>query len=288
MENYSRYVAKKFKNFDPVQLAEKTEKIVCRGNKRKYTNFSRSREYGGIITGYTCGCCLRCVFCWADWSRDFPERSAGRFYSPEEAFQRLRETASRLGVKKIRLSGAEPTLGREHLLELLKYIDDSEFSFILETNGILFGVDKSFVKEVSRFKKPHIRVSIKAGTPSEFTRKTGAIPESFEIPFQAIRNLLDYNVNFNVAAVTDPRIMTREERLKLIAKLKSIDPNLVSNLEEEILEPFHPALTRLNYAGFKTWYYTVPFGIIDSFRKIPNERIRQNIRNLIYTIFSKR
>jgi uncharacterized Fe-S cluster-containing radical SAM superfamily protein len=71
-------------------------------------------------------------------------------------------------------------------------VENSEFPlFILETNGILFGMDRDYVKRVSRFTKPHVRISLKAGTPEAFMRKTGAKPEAFEIPFQTIRNLLD-------------------------------------------------------------------------------------------------
>ncbi|MCP8312999.1 MAG: hypothetical protein H3Z53_01315, partial [archaeon] len=86
MESYPRYVTKEFKPFDPFELAKRTEMIVCRkgpmGEERKYTSFYATGVYGGIATGYACGCCLRCVFCWVDWSRDFPERF-GNFYSPE-------------------------------------------------------------------------------------------------------------------------------------------------------------------------------------------------------------
>jgi len=132
-------------------------------------------------------------------------------------------------------------------------VENSEFPlFILETNGILFGVDRDYVKRVSKFTKPHIRVSLKAGTPEAFTRKTGAKPEAFEIPFQAIRNLLDYNVSFHVAAMSaDPRIVTPEERESLMEKLGEIDPRLVLSLEEEIMDGYETTLARLKFAGFE-------------------------------------
>lgn len=202
MREYPRYVTPGFEPFDPVELAKETEKIVCRGKDRKYTAVYATGVYGGIATGYTCGCCLRCVFCWVDLSRDFPEKF-GEFYSPGATFNRLRKAAYKYGVSKLRISGAEPTLGKDHLLGLLEQVEESEFPlFILETNGILFGADRDYVKKISRFTKSHVRVSLKAGTPEAFTKKTGAKPEAFDIPFQAIRNLLDYNVNFHVAAMT--------------------------------------------------------------------------------------
>ncbi|MEM2936593.1 MAG: radical SAM protein, partial [Candidatus Bathyarchaeia archaeon] len=175
------------------------------------------------------------------------------FYSPEEVFNQLRKVARKYGVNKLRVSGAEPTLGRDHLLGLLECVEDSEFSiFILETNGILFGVDKDYVRRVSRFTKPHVRVSLKAGTPEDFTRKTGAKPETFEIPFQAIQNLMDYNVDFHVASMSaDPRIVTPKERENLIKKLAEIDPSLLLGLEEEKVDGYNTTLERLRYAGLR-------------------------------------
>lgn len=256
MEKYPRYITPEFEPFDPVELARRTEEIVTgyRNGRceRKYTDFYATGVYGGIATGYTVGCCLRCVFCWVGWGRDFPEKF-GEFYSPEEAFEKLSEAAHKAGVRKLRISGAEPTLGKDHLLALLELVEGSEFDlFILETNGILFGIDRDYVKKLSRFKKPHVRVSLKAGTPEAFTRKTGAKIESFELPFEGIRNLLDSGVSFHVAAMSaDPRIMAPEERAALFKKLAGIDPRLALGLEEEVIDPYDTTLARLKFAGLE-------------------------------------
>lgn len=252
MRAYPRFLTPKQEPFDPLELARATEQIVCKGDKRKYTDFYATGVYGGIATGYTVGCCLRCIFCWVDWSRDFPERFGG-FYSPSEAFERLREAAHRYGVQKLRISGAEPTLGKRHLLELLEQVEQSEFKlFILETNGILLGADRGYVRELSRFKKPHVRVSLKAGTPEAFTRKTGAKPEAFELPFRAIESLLDHGVSFHVAGMLDdPRLVSPEERTKLAQRLAEIDPRLVASFEGEVVDPYETTLARLKHAGLK-------------------------------------
>jgi len=256
LKEYPRYVTPSFEPFDPLELVKETERIVTRrgpnGLERKYEDFYATGVYGGIATGYCIGCCFRCVFCWVSWARDFPEKF-GQFHSPEEAFDRLRDTAQKYKVNKLRISGAEPTLGKDHLLSLLEYVEKSEFPlFILETNGILFGVDKDYVRKIARFTKPHIRVSLKAGTSEDFAKKTGAKPEAFEIPFQAIRNLLDYHVSFHVASMSaDPRIMTMEERKNLMRKLAEIDPHLLLNLEEEIMDGYNTTLARLRFAGLE-------------------------------------
>jgi uncharacterized Fe-S cluster-containing radical SAM superfamily protein len=246
---YPRYLEPGGVPFDPVELASRTEEIVCRGNSRKYTKFRRVGVYGGIATGYTCGCCLRCVFCWVDRSRDFPEQH-GEFHSPESAFRRLSRVAHRAGVDQLRISGAEPTLGKQHLLRLLEIVDESSFPlFILETNGILLGADQDYARQIARFPKVHTRVSLKAGTPEAFARKTGATPESFELPLCGIVNLFEAGASFHVASMTaDPRIVSQQERRSLLDRLAAIEPSLARNLEEEVVHAYPATLKRLQQA----------------------------------------
>jgi uncharacterized Fe-S cluster-containing radical SAM superfamily protein len=184
------------------------------------------------------------------WSRDFPEKY-GYFYSPDEAFSQISRVAHKTQVSQLRVSGAEPTLGKSHLLALLERVENSPFRlFILETNGILIGADADYAKQIARFKKVHTRVSLKAGTLEAFTRKTGAIPESFELPFKGIVNLTQAGASFHVASMTaDPRITDSPERQKLLDRLKSIDSRLVRNLEEEVVDPYPTAVERLRLAG---------------------------------------
>ena len=247
--SYPRYLKPGCATFDPLELAKRTEDIVCRGDRRKYTRFYCAGVYGGIATGYTCGCCLRCVFCWVSWSRDFPERY-GELRSPDEAFDRLSEIGGKSGVDQIRISGAEPTLGKAHLIGLLERVERSPFRlFILETNGILLGADPDYARRIAQFTKVHTRVALKAGTPEAFSRKTGARPESFELPFKGIVNLLEAGAGFHVASMTgDPRIVPDDERRSLLDRLARIHPSLIKGLEEEVVSPYPNAVKRLRHA----------------------------------------
>jgi len=49
----------------------------------------------------------------------------------------------------------------------------------------------------------------------------------------------------------DPRIVTKQERQSLLDRLASIDPALVRNLEEEVVNPYHTTLERLQHAGIE-------------------------------------
>lgn len=236
--------------FDPIEVARRTEEVVCRNGARKYTAFYATGVYGGIATGYAVGCCLRCFFCWTDLSRDFPE-AYGDYYTAEEACENIVRAARRWRVRKARISGGEPTLCRRHLLELLELIEDRDEVklFILETNGILFGADESYVKDVAGFKKVYVRVSLKAGEPEAFEARTGASRDFFELPFRAVKALLDSGARFHVAAMTDPRIMPSEERERLIGRLVEIEEFLAVNLEEEVCDPYDGTLARMKFYG---------------------------------------
>lgn len=261
---YQRFLSPHSDPFDPLELAKQTEEIVTKkgeqGLERKYIDFYSAPVYRGIATGYASGCPLRCFYCWSNWSRDFPE-TYGDFYSPEEAAQNLFGAAEKgitspgwerfkgIKVKKLRLSGCEPTLGKEHLLSLLEYVMRSEYLlFILETNGILLGSDIDYVQRLAEFKeKLYVRVSFKAATPEGFQARTGAIGKFYEIPFKALQYLLDNRIQARAAAMTDSRVMPKEERAILLHKLDEIDPgsDYFHTLEEEKIDLYDTTAKRI-------------------------------------------
>ena len=285
------------KLFDPIELSIKTESIVIQGNKRKYLRFGTTPDYGtGIATGYALGCNLRCVFCWANETRDNLEL-AKDFYSPEEVFHKLSEIISRNPkIDKMRISNGETTIGREHLLQFAELFEKSSFNkFVIETNGVLLGNDKSYAKELSKFKKSCIRISLRAATAEDWSRKTGATPETFMLPYQAIRHLREYNANYTVSAMSaDPRFMTPLERISLITRLGEIDPKLVLNLEEEVAYLFPVAERLMKNHGWNVYHNNLPFflkGPIQKYLQISYEplnnigkrklSIRRTLKNLV-------
>ncbi|MFW6138728.1 MAG: hypothetical protein ACOC7U_06120 [Spirochaetota bacterium] len=95
-EKHLSYITPQSMPFDPLLLARKTEAIVGQHNKRKHSGSYCVGVYGGISTGYTVGCCLRCIFCWVNPSRDFPHK-AGKLFSPEEVARMLVNNARQKG-----------------------------------------------------------------------------------------------------------------------------------------------------------------------------------------------
>ena len=259
---YQRFLTPNSVPFDPLELAEQTEDIITRkgpeGLERKYTGIYSAPVYGGIATGYAVGCCLRCVYCWANWSRDFPERF-GRFYSPKKVAEALFKAAQEgitspgwerfrgIRIDKLRLSGCEPTLGKEHLLSTLQYVAESKYPvFILETNGILLGSDRDYVRQLAQFAdKLYVRVSLKAATPEGFAQRTGALGDYYELPFKALTYLFEEDIFSRAAAMTDPQVMPSKERKMLIKKLSRIDALLGRQLEEEQIDVYETTARRL-------------------------------------------
>jgi uncharacterized Fe-S cluster-containing radical SAM superfamily protein len=233
--------------YDPADLAKKLENIVLRGNQRKYYRLARAgRWYGGIATADCCGCPLRCVFCWSDKSRDDPE-SVGTFYGPREVARALAKCARKHDYRLVRISGNEPTLGRDHLLEVIRAVEQAGYAFILETNGIL--MDLSLAKTLSSFANLHVRVSLKGTNSEEFTRLTGARPEGFSLQLSALENLLLTGTSCHPAVMTS--FSTPDSLDQLRETLRIISPDLDSNLEVETVILYPHVAEKLRRDGLE-------------------------------------
>ena len=229
---------------DPLELAEKVREVVRSGEKRKYYRFRPAPYYGGIATADCVGCCLKCLFCWS-WHIIMQPEKVGRFYSPEEVARNLISIARKKGFHQVRISGNEPTLHRSHLLGVLQLIP-KEIHFILETNGILIGHDRSYAKDLSRFSNVYVRVSLKGACPDDFTRLTQAKSEGFNLQLKALESLVEEGVNCFPAVMSN--FSSKEEIIRLRQRLKEIRADFEDFEEEElILYPF--VMEHLQKAG---------------------------------------
>lgn len=182
-----------------MKRAKRVERVVTKGELRKYHRFRPARFYGGIATADCVGCCLRCLFCWS-WREIIDPERWGRFYSPQEVAANLTGIARKKGFRQVRISGNEPTIGREHLFKVLECIP-RDLLFILETNGILIGSDKTYATELARYENLYVRVSLKGCNEEEFSRLTGAELKGFALQVLALENLYQAGVNSHPAAM---------------------------------------------------------------------------------------
>jgi len=213
--------------YDPIEVTKKAEELVVHGTLKKYYRFRPTGFYGGIATADTVGCNLRCKFCWSGASV-WDAQHTGTFYSPEAIATELHRIAEKKGYQQLRISGGEPTIGKHHLLALLKAID-TKHTFILETNGILLGYDRHYVEALSSFDNLHVRVCLKGADAEEFTLFTGA-SQGFDYQINALTSLRDAHMNFNIAIVS----VNPEKKQRLFHLLKEMNLGQVMVEEEEI------------------------------------------------------
>ena len=147
----------------------------------------------------------------------------------------------------MRLSGAEPILGKqsfEHLYQVLKdiYKANPGLDFILETNGLLLGYVPGFVQRLSQFERLGVRVALKGYDEQSFEDISGSQRRFFELPIKGLGNLIKRGIN------AWPAIMYEMFELEGIGKISQrlkgyeIRPE---ELEIEYLEPYSFVLENL-------------------------------------------
>jgi uncharacterized Fe-S cluster-containing radical SAM superfamily protein len=216
---------------------EAIEKLVVHDiegvKERKYCRFRYDRWYGGIVTADAVGCGLICKYCWVSDAVMFRPTKVGSFYSPKAVADILVKMAKRRNLKQLRVSGGEPTIGKEHLLQLLDNLSGKELFFILEPNGILIGNNPKYTEDLSKYPFLHVRVSLKGCNEKEFTMLTDAKPKGFTSQLRALENLLNMGVKCHPAVMVS--FSTKESLKQLTQRLRSIDSRLAEDLETEEL-----------------------------------------------------
>lgn len=241
-------------SYDPFKLGEAIKSIVAKTvngvEVRRYYRFRGGRWYGGIATGDVVGCNLRCRFCWS-W-RYSHTVNKGVYCTPQQVFEKLTDIASSKGYAYVRLSGGEPTLSWNHLLQLLELLTQTNYVFILETNGLLIGRYREYAKQLAKYNVV-VRVSFKGTSDSEFAMLTGAKSEFFEYQFKALENLLECGMKpgeeFYPAVMlsfTDSENYARFRR-----RLADIHPILAHTIDEEYVILYPHVVEILNRSGIK-------------------------------------
>jgi uncharacterized Fe-S cluster-containing radical SAM superfamily protein len=246
---------------DPLALARETAEVVSRGDERKYYRFRAARFYGGIATADCVGCNLRCLFCWA-WEVTTRPAEVGEFLSARQVADRLVSLARRKGLQRVRLSGNEPTLAREHLLALLRLLPE-DLLFILETNGLLIGADPSYALELARRPNLYVRVSLKGASEADFARLTQANPEGFGLQLAALRNLIEAGVDCFPAVMTS--FSSAADIAALRRRMAEIRPDFADFEPEEVVL-YGSVAERLRRAG-------LPLTCAHDPRRVPPEQV---------------
>jgi uncharacterized Fe-S cluster-containing radical SAM superfamily protein len=245
--------------YDPVERHRKIENLVVRkrigGDLKKYYRFRHDRWYGGIVTADCAGCGLTCKFCWVRSEAVLEGREGGKFLAPDQVVGNILNLVKEKKIRQVRISGGEPTVGREHLFQLLNALQNKHIRFILETNGILIGEDETYAQELALYPFLHARVSLKGCTEEEFARLTGADPKGFQLQLAALGNLVKAGVSAHPAVMFS--FSGREAMDRLYNTIWKIDPRMHSEVEREEVILYPHVLEKLRRA--KLEYYSGHF-----------------------------
>lgn len=236
--------------FDPITRAQEIEEIVTQGLDRKYHRFRPAPYYGGIATADSVGCCFLCAYCWS-YFRILEPQQHGKFYRPDAVADNLIKIAQKKGFKYVRVTGCEPILGKrslEHLVEVIYKIQaaNKDFTFVLETNGLLLGYYPDFIEKL-RIPQLSIRVALKGWDPVSFQNISGARCDYFEYPLIGLKKMLDEGMDAWPAVMLD--VFGKQGVDKLKAKLKSMGVNCA--LETEKLEKYPYVMDNMNKRGVR-------------------------------------
>ena len=250
-------------SYDPVQRHIAIEKLVVReslgGQEKKYYRVRPARWYGGIVTADCTGCGLLCKFCWVSDNVMNRPAEVGKFYPPDEIAHGLVTLAKKRGLRQLRVSGGEPTIGKPHLLQLLDRLKREDCHFILETNGILIAYDESYAEELSKYDFVHVRVSLKGCNEEEFCMLTGAKPDGFKLQLKSIEKLVEADVSCHPSIMTS--FSPRKALEMLIKRLGSISSEVAREVEIEELILYPHVINRIRKYGLKYYRAYTPEGV---------------------------
>jgi uncharacterized Fe-S cluster-containing radical SAM superfamily protein len=206
-------------------IVDKLLPLINQGNKRLCHKVRTARYYDGVATIDVVGCYLDCCFCWVPEFKRFPEEVENRiknfkYMSPLETSQILIDVARENALKSVRLSGGEPTLNPQHLIETVRLTTEAGFNFVFETNGLL--LDEEIVKNLAKYqKKMLVYFGLKGSSPDMFYRMTERDPKYWRNALNGLKLLIENDFTIGINVMTD--FLDEKEFLQLIPELVKIN-----------------------------------------------------------------
>ena len=199
--------------------------LINQGNKRLCHKVRTARYYDGVATIDVVGCYLDCGFCWVPEFKRLPDEVKNRlgsfkYMTPEETSKVLIHVAKKNGLKSVRLSGGEPTLNPQHLLETIQITTDAGYNYVFETNGLL--LDDEFVQKLAKYRnKMFVYYGLKGASPDMFYRLTTRDQMYWEKTLDGLDLLIKNDFTIGINIMSD--FLTEVELLQLIPELIKID-----------------------------------------------------------------
>lgn len=129
-------------------------------------------------------CNLNCEFCF--WDSRFPD---SEWTLQKEIIDQISET----GIKKVTLSGGEPTI-TNNFLKVLECMNSKQLDLILHTNGLI--IDESLAKEISKYIS-RVSLTLDGSTKERFSIMRGN-DKIFDNTLSLIKTFHNLGVPVNV------------------------------------------------------------------------------------------
>ncbi len=153
----------------------------------------------GVKLEVTYHCNLRCGFCYTDSPRRTLERSVEL---SDDAWRRVVGEAIDIGVIEAVITGGEPLLRRDLVLETAERLDAADISVTMNTNG--WFVDEEIAERLGAIDAMRVHLSIDGVTPQLHDASRG-VPGSWRRVVRAVHLLLERGVRVQVVHVVTPR-----------------------------------------------------------------------------------
>ena len=140
-----------------------------------------ARPVTNLRISLTQDCNFRCFFCHREGQRF----SAKNEMTPEE-IERIVRIASRLGIRKVKLTGGEPTV-REDIIEIVRRIKPYVIDLSMTTNGSKL---KELARPLARAGLDRVNVSLHSLKPEVYKRITGV--DMLDVVLEGIEEAVKY------------------------------------------------------------------------------------------------
>jgi uncharacterized Fe-S cluster-containing radical SAM superfamily protein len=266
---------------DIIERINLLQSIINDGNKRLCHKYRISKYYGGIATVDVVGCYLDCAFCWVPEYKRLPEMISSNFRSfdlltPQKTADILINLATKNKLKSVRLSGGEPTLNKEHLIQTIELVTRNGFFYILETNGIY--IDNDLVDALKKYKDNiFVYYSIKGTNPSNFKRLTTSDEKYWYIQLENLSKFVDgkfkigINTMMNYVDKTDfldfLEILYKKNiylPLSIDTKETSMFPHVINRLKDRGISTDKAKLDKQYYIDILNKHFNEIFNLRDS------------------------
>jgi anaerobic ribonucleoside-triphosphate reductase activating protein len=180
-------------------------------------NFNKHPVIGGMVPFTTIdypnhlsaviflqGCIWKCPFCYNTHLQPFTENSEKKW---AEVIDFLN---TRIGLLEgVVFSGGEPLAQGEITLNAMQEIKAMGFKIALHTSGVVPDILENALKIVS-----WVGMDIKSPL-EKYTAATGGFAKASELFSKSFKLLLNSKINFEMRTTCDPRLLTKDDILKI-------------------------------------------------------------------------